>query len=319
MDWVLLSHSLLFYAGILRDEQRKSAYEAALKATVFPGSVVVDLGAGTGYFSLYAAKLGARRVFAIETASAILALEELAVENDLDTCITCIRGDSRTIELPERADIIVADLRGGLPYAPGNIDSLIDARDRFLCPDGVLIPRSDTVKCALVSEDSMWDNYFAGLDSNLELNLSVLQRRTLNCITSIANIRNLVSNPVVYSVLDYSGSPPRSIRREVCFTATRPGTCHGIAFWFEARLHEDIGYDTGPGSNQSAYSNRFLPFLNPVEAEAGEQIVVDIAFTEVRGRYEISWKTRFEESGKTMEFDQSTLFGEPIDLAIGVG
>ena len=49
--------------------------------TIKPGSVVVDMGTGTGIFALLACRLGARRVYAIEPDDAIQVAKEIAAAN----------------------------------------------------------------------------------------------------------------------------------------------------------------------------------------------------------------------------------------------
>ena len=53
------------FGAMAADPARMRAYEEALRRTVKPGCVVVDVGAGTGIFSIWACKLGAARVHAI--------------------------------------------------------------------------------------------------------------------------------------------------------------------------------------------------------------------------------------------------------------
>ena len=54
------------YGEMIDDAVRMDAYVAALRRVVKPGDVVLDIGTGTGIFAVLAARLGARRVFAVE-------------------------------------------------------------------------------------------------------------------------------------------------------------------------------------------------------------------------------------------------------------
>ena len=50
---------------------RVGSYRRALEKVVKPGSVVVDIGTGTGLLAIFACQLGARKVFAIESGEII--------------------------------------------------------------------------------------------------------------------------------------------------------------------------------------------------------------------------------------------------------
>jgi len=65
----------------MMDRVRTGAYCQALALAVKPGDVVVDLGAGTGIFTLHACRLGARLVHAIEPNDVIQVAREVVHAN----------------------------------------------------------------------------------------------------------------------------------------------------------------------------------------------------------------------------------------------
>ncbi len=72
---------LVDYGRMINDSVRMRAYYEALRRTVRPDSVVVDIGAGTGIFSLLACQLGAQRVYAIDPTPWISVGKEMAAAN----------------------------------------------------------------------------------------------------------------------------------------------------------------------------------------------------------------------------------------------
>ena len=61
-----MAYSVNEYGNMIKDKWRMDAYIKAIKKTIKPNSVVLDLGAGTGFFSLLACELGAKKVYSIE-------------------------------------------------------------------------------------------------------------------------------------------------------------------------------------------------------------------------------------------------------------
>ena len=56
--------------------------------------------------------------------------------------VTLIRGWSRDIELPEPADVLVAEVIGNEPFEEEILETTLDARRRLLKPDARLIPHT---------------------------------------------------------------------------------------------------------------------------------------------------------------------------------
>src|SRR5579863_3037280 len=138
------------FAQMFADKLRMDAYSVAIQRSVRPGDVVVDLGCGPGIFALLACKAGARKVYAIDMNGVVDFGRHLAAANGFSDRILFLRGDSRSIHLPERANVIVADVRGVLPLYSYAIDTLQDARDRFLADGGHMLPSRDTLVAAIV-------------------------------------------------------------------------------------------------------------------------------------------------------------------------
>ncbi|HEU4769346.1 MAG TPA: 50S ribosomal protein L11 methyltransferase, partial [Pyrinomonadaceae bacterium] len=107
-------YSVSGYGKMIADEARMGAYIRAMRQAIKPGAVVVDLGCGPGVFALLAVEMGARRVFAIEPDSVIQVGRDAAREHGLGNRIEFIQDLSTKVSLPERADVIVSDLRGVL-------------------------------------------------------------------------------------------------------------------------------------------------------------------------------------------------------------
>ena len=145
-----MSYLIDDYAAMMADPIRASAYLAALRETVRPGCVVADVGAGPGVLGVYAAVLGARRVFLVEPDLSVGAAIALAEENGVRDRIEILRAFSIDATLPERADVVVSDLRGVLPLFEQHLKAAADIRARHLAPLGVTIPLRDRLYAALV-------------------------------------------------------------------------------------------------------------------------------------------------------------------------
>src|SRR5438105_13764263 len=110
-------YSIKGYGAMVADGFRTDAYCEALRRAVKPGSTVLDIGTGTGIFALLACRFGARKVYAIEPGDVIQVARETAVANGFGDRIQFIQAYCEKVELHQRADLIVSDLRGVLPVS----------------------------------------------------------------------------------------------------------------------------------------------------------------------------------------------------------
>jgi protein arginine N-methyltransferase 1 len=128
--------------SMLEDHKRTSAYYRAIldNRRQFEGRVVLDVGTGSGILAMFAARAGARKVYAVEATSMAEHARKLVEANQLQNVVTVIQGTMETVELPEKVDIIVSEWMGYLLLRETMLDSVLVARDRFLKPGGAMYP-----------------------------------------------------------------------------------------------------------------------------------------------------------------------------------
>ena len=143
-DQLLKGHETL-----LRDARRNQVFYQALAATVTNDSHVLDIGSGSGIWAVAAARLGARRVVAIEHEPLLIGvIREFARESGVAEKITVIQGDSRAVDLAREFDVVISETLGHLIFDEPLLPVMIDARERFLKSEGTLIPQSVSLVAA---------------------------------------------------------------------------------------------------------------------------------------------------------------------------
>ncbi len=311
-----MTYSVVNYGRMIEPGPRLEAYTNALEATVKPGCVVADIGTGTGFFAVLAAKLGADRVYAIEPGESIQVAREMAHANGVDDRITFIHGLSTDVTLDERADVIVSDLRGCLPLYGSHIPSLIDARDRHLKPGGALLPVRDVIRIAVAHHPKSYREYVEpwapGPDG---IDLGPQRQKAVNSwYVQRVERRDLRTAPLTWVELDYRTIENENIDSTITWEVERPGTAHGLSAWFDAEIAAGATFSTGPDGPELVYGSAFFPFERPLDLLAGDRLHVDLKATLVGDEYTWVWNTRLvgADGVGRVSFEQSTLQGAPI-------
>ncbi|KAL0230109.1 hypothetical protein PCE1_003671 [Barthelona sp. PCE] len=138
-------HHSIHY-DMLNDYYRTIAYEHAIthNCDIFRDKVVLDVGAGTGILSLFAAKAGAKHVFAVEPTSMYKNTEAIVALNNYSDRITVIKAKVEDVTLEmvggDRVDIIISEWMGYCLLFENMLESVLIARDNLLKDDGILLP-----------------------------------------------------------------------------------------------------------------------------------------------------------------------------------
>ena len=297
------------FGEMIADRERFAAYSKAIHGAVQPGDSVLEIGCGPGVLALLACHAGARKVYAVDSEEIVHFARELAVANGLQERVEFIQTDSRKLQLPERVDVIISDIRGSLPLFGHAIASLEDARQRLLAPGGRLIPQRDTLKAAVIEAAevyskliSPWRELVPSLD--LSPSLSLLLNGSYS---NHFKPEQLLTSPQTWAVLDYSVSAKSCQAANLDFSVDRDGTAHGICLWFEAELLPGIGYSSGPDSSKTIYGQVFLPWLQAVSLQQGQTICVSLQANLVGDDYVWRWESKINRPGQSpLHFRQST-------------
>ena len=143
-DYYFGSYSTFnIHEEMLKDTVRTRAYQRAIENNPqdFKDKIVMDIGCGTGILSIFAARAGAKHVYAIENAEIAHFATEIVKRNGLSDKITVIKGKMEEITLPvKEVDIIISEWMGYFLLYESMLDTVLWARDKYLAKGGKMLP-----------------------------------------------------------------------------------------------------------------------------------------------------------------------------------
>ncbi|KAF3312494.1 hypothetical protein TWF173_007104 [Orbilia oligospora] len=187
---------------MLKDTTRTEAYRDFIydNKHVFEGKTVLDVGCGTGILSMFCAKAGAKKVYAVDNSNIIDKARENIFENGLDGIITCLRGKVEEITLPvKKVDIIVSEWMGYCLLYEAMLDSVLYARDKYLAPDGLMVPSECRLLVAAMHDSDYMNDSVHFWNNVYGFRMSAMKERIREDVV-IAHLKptGLVSEPAVF-------------------------------------------------------------------------------------------------------------------------
>ncbi len=307
---------------MLTDEGRVSAYVNALKETINEDSVVLDLGAGTGIFSILACDFGAKKVYSVEVNPLIKLLSDVIKDRGYESRIEVIQKLSSKIELDEKANVLISDIHGGFPLFESSIETIIDARERLLTDDAVLFPRKETIYFAVSQAEEIFENNVKRYLKDFHgFNIPSAERLVFNrWFSAKSKTEKLLSDPGVFGEIDYRTITEPSFSKEFRWEIKEDGIAHGLRGWFENELVDGIGVSNSIDIEKTTYSSPFFPFQHEVGVKKGDIVSALVTAKYERGDYAWSWKTEIFKQGDLTEpivqFNQSVLASMFIEPAV---
>mmetsp|Transcript_53154 Transcript_53154/g.154706 ORF Transcript_53154/g.154706 Transcript_53154/m.154706 type:complete len:413 (-) Transcript_53154:44-1282(-) len=290
--------------NMLRDEIRVSTYHKAITGNPsdFQGKRVMDVGAGSGLLSLFAAQAGAAKVYSVEVSRMSEVARAIADANRFpNTTITVF---NRSVEdmldqVDEKVDVLVSEPFGELLFHERMIESYIFARDHFLKPGGKMFPSVGEIHLAPFSdstmhadyhylregsvgladrEESFWNNAsFYGINLTAATAFVPGESPKHEVIIDFANPDGLMAEAQVrrFDFETVTLESLRNIRIPFDFEVQASGLVHGIAGWFDAMFagsDATVLLSTAPWCPLTHWWQVHLLMKEPLAVSAGDRL-----------------------------------------------
>ncbi|KAK9237672.1 S-adenosyl-L-methionine-dependent methyltransferase [Lipomyces kononenkoae] len=300
-------HETMLKDTIRTDSYRDFIYD---NKDVFKDKVVLDVGCGTGILSMFAAKAGAKKVYAVDNSDIIEKAIVNVHENGLEKIIQCYRGKIEEIRLPvDKVDIIVSEWMGYALLYEAMLDSVLVARDKYLAPDGLMVPSEVRLLVAGLRDAEFMNDKVNFWNDMYGFKMSAMKPRIYDDVlienfkpSSIVHpepytFRTLPLHDVTVSDLEFA-SP---IRVPIANQAnTFDGILDGLVIYFDnyfTRSRDEVipqharaetfkpgngslGFTTGPwGPRYTHWRSAALLFKKPLQVPAGlEELTGNITY-----------------------------------------
>ncbi|CAN5806622.1 hypothetical protein BH23GEM6_BH23GEM6_20100 [soil metagenome] len=240
------------HIAMLNDERRTGAYLQAIRQVVQPHHTVLDIGTGTGVLAAAAAQAGAEHVFAIDAAVGPWA-RAVAAANGLADRVTVLDGWSARIELPHRANVLIIETLGDDPLSERMLETVIDARQRLLHQDAIIVPAVVRIVAVPVQVPHAhlanrrftsalarhWSERY-GIDFSPLAHVDAEQATMLAAHPSGMADWLELADPTVVACIPFTTIESPIVDASATVPASREGTCNAVVVYFEADLCEGV-------------------------------------------------------------------------------
>ncbi|KAH8100111.1 PRMT5-domain-containing protein [Cristinia sonorae] len=282
------------YNTFEQDPVKYRNYEEAIYRAVMewprPGTLVICVaGAGRGPLVARAISAVGRTkreaiFYAVEkNPNAFVTLQERS-RNEWGDKVTLLFGDMRTLEVPEKVDILVSELLGS--FGDNELSpECLDGAMRFLKPDGISIPASYTAHIAPLSSSKLFNEARAAKDDAAKETPYVVMLSSINIMSDGGGGLSGRCGPRVQEcwefehprrdpVLNAQGLPMTNSHNtrsaKLIFHIPHAGVLHGLAGYFEAVLYGTVGLSIHPermdkiSKDMLSWFPLFIPFKEPL-------------------------------------------------------
>ena len=302
-----MSSALEEHIGYFTDDIRLERFRAAVTRVVRPGDLVVDVGCGSGVLGLLCLQAGASKVWGIDSTPILQAARETFARAGLGDRYVCISDRSHRVDLPEKVDIAICDHIGYFGFDYSIVDTMQDARRRFLKPGGKLLPSRIRLMLGLVQSSACRQKADAWGRAPVPAELHWLREHGVNSKHAVKlTPPEILAAPATLGAIDLNADNPEFFSFKAELVADRDGVVDGLAGWFECELADGIWMTNSPlASDAINREQAFLPIDQQLAVKSGETLRATIMARPADQL--IAWTLTAPASGR--RFSHSTFKG----------
>ncbi|KAJ3262605.1 hypothetical protein HK103_000134 [Boothiomyces macroporosus] len=258
---------------MLKDTVRTEGYRDFIYGNklYFKDKIVLDVGCGTGILSMFAAKAGAKKVYAVDNSQVIVRAREIVKENGLDHIITFFQGKIEEIELPSKGYFLLFE---------GMLDSVLVARDKWLQPDGMMAPSRTDILFAAVDDENWLNDNINFWNDVYGFKMSIMKNDVYtNGQYTIVPKDGINSNSFVLSKIETKTVTVKNLDFVTDFEldVSRDGTIYAFCGWFDTYFEkegcESVFFSTGPFTKATHWVQTLFNLHSPLKVQKGDKIV----------------------------------------------
>jgi protein arginine N-methyltransferase 1 len=264
---------------MLKDDVRTRSYMNAILGNkhLFKDKVVLDVGCGTGILSMFAAKAGAKLVLAVECSEIAEQAKQIVKDNNFEGVIQVIKGKLEDITLPvDKVDIIISEWMGYCLLYESMLTSILDARDKWLAPGGMLFPDKATMYIAAIEDAEYKDDKINFWDNVYGFNMSCIKKMALQePLVDVVDPQSIISDACAFKRLDIATVKKEDLDFVAPFKVAvqRNDFCHAFITYFDIEFthcHKPIVFTTGPKGRYTHWKQTVFYLEDVICARAGD-------------------------------------------------
>jgi protein arginine N-methyltransferase 1 len=292
LDYYFDSYSYMdIHQEMLSDVVRTEAYRDSMYKNkhLFKDKIVMDIGCGTGILSMFAAKSGAKHVYAIEMADVYKVAQEIVKKNGFGDKITILNGKVEEVKLPvEKVDIIVSEWMGYLLLFEGMFDSVLWARDKYLAPGGMLFPDRAVIKLAGLDDLKFNADKRQLYRNQFQCNLSRMNEFVLlEPLVDICNSDAIMTNESIIADIDLMTCTLEDLDFFAGYhlKVNKKGFISGFVSWFDVYFSygkHPIILSTSPFEEDTHWKQGIMYLKTDLPVEEDDEIKGSVIFSKCK-------------------------------------